>query len=727
MRSIPSALNTHIQNEVISLAKIIKITRADNVVVRLTTHDRDLTVGGDLYRSDIGFSISALQSTDTLAVDNAELTLGLDETILKAADFQFGLYDRAQFEYALVNWEEPGDGKIDMKRGEFGDITVVNETQVTVQLRGLTQALQRSVVEKYSPTCRVNLGGAKCGVVNSPLRIRRNRQKVKTWDWFLVPIANITPYVGTNLGFETDGVVANGQSGISNWSYGSGSFWKVENDFTAGAGTYYLEGGNDSGGSSTGAEFSLFQTITTADLGMNPTDVDAGSLSVDLSALIAGTSNLVENPGRVSIEQFDTDGNSLKLEYSDYITPEYQVWEGIGVAAFVVPGCRSIKFSVHARKNNGTSATVAFDTIGIRFWTNTLATFGSRVFRSVRIPTFAGSERITNGNSSFESGLVANSTLGIPGWFYGTGAYWRTVASANAGAVLPHDGAVMLQGGDNGTTNPDQVYRLSQTFNIPGSPTAENIDAGWYYVRVTSWYAKLDAASDARMVVEFYDEDDVLITTWDTGYDTAGSIETWRQFDLNGKVPSGAVRVEYALYARSGSGSAANVVFDDVRAYSMVTAYEQSVDAPYGKLASAEPTFDFDTDDYTLDGEALVQCRPLVFDFGTVTGVTDKRTFAVSAINQTAALMYSGKITWLSGNNAGKTSFVRIWDNTSKTARLYAEVQNAIQTGDKFVYAIGCDKTIGRCADTFGNAHNFRGEPYLPGPAKVIEFVTAGT
>ena len=43
-----------------------------------------------------------------------------------------------------------------------------------------------------------------------------------------------------------------------------------------------------------------------------------------------------------------------------------------------------------------------------------------------------------------------------------------------------------------------------------------------------------------------------------------------------------------------------------------------------------------------------------------------------------------------------------------------------------FVYAIGCDKTIARCADTFGNAHNFRGEPYLPGPARVVEFLTTG-
>lgn len=726
MRSIPAALQTHLAGEVISLAKIIKITRTDNVVVRLTTHDRDLVVGGDTYRSDVGFNISALQSTDNLSVDNAEMEVGLDEVLLTADDFRFGLYDRAQFEYSLVSWENTSDGVIAMKRGEFGDITLQDDVSVKIQLRGLTQALQRSVVEKYSPTCRVNLGGLKCGVVNTPLRIRRNRQKVKTWDWFLVPSANITPYSGTNFGFEADGLVANGTSGISSWTYGAGSYWQVDDAFTAGAGTYYLEGGDDGAGASTGTEFSLYQTITTASLGMVDGDIDDGDLTIDMAVLIAGTSNSVENPGRVSIEQFDANGNSLKLEYSEYVTPDYQTWEGIGLAAFVVPTCRSIRFGLHARKNNGNSATVAFDVVDVRFWTNELTTFGSRVFRTVRIPSLGVADTIRTANDSFESGLVANGTTGIPGWTYGAGSYWQTVASANAGAVLPHDGVIMLQGGDNGTTNPDQVYELSQTYSWEDTTTAQNVTDGWYFFRMTAWYAKLDADSDARMTVEFMDVDDNVVATLDTGYDTAGTIEEWRQFDLSARVPTLAVKAKYTLWARSGAGSAANVVFDEVEGFFMVTAYEQVADASYGRLASSEPTYDYDLQDYTVDGEALVQCRPVVFDFTTVTGVTDKRTFAASAINQTAALMYSGKITWLSGDNAGRTSFVRIWDNTGKVARLYAEVQHTIQVGDKFVFAVGCDKTANRCFETFGNMHNFRGEPFLPGPARVIEFLTSG-
>ena len=39
----------------------------------------------------------------------------------------------------------------------------------------------------------------------------------------------------------------------------------------------------------------------------------------------------------------------------------------------------------------------------------------------------------------------------------------------------------------------------------------------------------------------------------------------------------------------------------------------------------------------------------------------------------------------------------------------------AIGAGDLFVAVAGCDKTINTCCNTFSNAANFRGEPYVPG------------
>ena len=226
-------------------------------------------------------------------------------------------------------------------------------------------------------------------------------------------------------------------------------------------------------------------------------------------------------------------------------------------------------------------------------------------------------------------------------------------------------------------------------------PTAQNVTDGWYVV-------DLRFAAPANFDIVFLDDSGTLSTVSFVGQ-TRGIA----------RLPTTTTRIRY--------DSASTIT----AAYLFATAYESEVDAEYGQLATSLPTYDYDLQDYTVDGDAIVQARAVVFDFTTVTDTVDTRTFEATGINQTAALAYSGKIVWISGANAGMTSFIRIWDNSTKLVKMYTPLRGDIAIGDKFVYAIGCDKTIARCADTFGNAHNFRGEPYLPGPTRVIEFMTS--
>jgi hypothetical protein len=148
-------------------------------------------------------------------------------------------------------------------------------------------------------------------VPNIPTRVRRRKQKVKTYDWFLVPDTNITAITLSNAGFESDGAVANGTSGITGWTHGYGSYWAVANAFTADTGTYYLAGGNDGGGSGTGAEMYLYKTVTTTDAGFVNANVDTGDYTLDFSGVMAGTVDGSLNPGYLSIELIDTNGETL--------------------------------------------------------------------------------------------------------------------------------------------------------------------------------------------------------------------------------------------------------------------------------------------------------------------------------------------------------------------------------------------------------------------------------
>jgi hypothetical protein len=257
--------------------------------------------------------------------------------------------------------------------------------------------------------------------------------------------------------------------------------------------------------------------------------------------------------------------------------------------------------------------------------------------------------------------------------------------------------------------------------------TAANVTAGWYYAEVQAQVALIAAGSTARLLLECRDAGGTVLASFDTGFFTP-TLLAWELVQAYIRVPSSTATIRGHLFARSPSGSSnARVAFDSLRLVCFPTAYEHDSDSEYGNLDRTQPVYNLTTNDYTVDGEVIVQAKVPVFAYGVVSSASDKRIFTASAISETAALFYSGKITWLSGNNAGRTSYVRIWDNTTKIAKLYDALPNLIQAGDKFVYAKGCDKTIDRCADTFGNAHNFRGEPYLPGPSKVIEFLTATT
>lgn len=731
MRNIPAALQTILLNEVISLAKCLKITKSDGSVVRLTQHDLDLNVGGDVYFAGIPLDISAIASTDTLSVDNAEIKVGLDDArnIIVTTEFEDGLYDKAPFELFLTNWEDTTMGVIYLKRGELGDITFVDKTMVQIQLRGLTQSLQRAVVEKYSPTCRVNLGGVKCGAVNSPTRIRRPYQKVKTFDWFLIPTANVTDAVVTNSGFESDGAVANGTSGITGWTYAPGSYWKTNNAISLLEGSYYLEGGNDGLGSGTGTTFTLYKTVTTAALGMSNGNVDAGDFSIDFSSLIAATNVSFNNTGRVFIEQLDTNGRTLKLESTAWITPDFDDWQGIGVTSFVVPGTRSIKYGFQARKSEGASATVAFDMSHLRFWLNQMDTWNGAVFRTMRIPTLDGFERKNPANPSFEiGGAHPNGTSGITSWTYGAGSYWLTEPSDTG--FVPIDGGFILRGGDNATTTPHQVYSLSQIIPIVtgGTPyTPDDITNGWYAGLFRIDVGLTDNTASVRITLEFLNAANASLVTYDTGYRTGFGIGAWQELDISGVAVTGTTKARVTIYTKSGAATSnAGAVFDNAEFHWLVTAYAKNPSDPeYAHLGppAVEADYLYTFNAYTFDSTVIVQARTPIFNYAAVTSTVDNRTFHATAISQDAAKMYSGKITWLSGNNAGKTSFVRIWDDTGKQAKLYAELRADIQVGDKFIWARGCDKTLPSCFD-IGNVTNMRAEPYLPGPTKVIEFMT---
>lgn len=75
--------------------------------------------------------------------------------------------------------------------------------------------------------------------------------------------------------------------------------------------------------------------------------------------------------------------------------------------------------------------------------------------------------------------------------------------------------------------------------------------------------------------------------------------------------------------------------------------------------------------------------------------------------------MLMGRLRYQRGANCGLSS--RVLSVDGSTVRLREPPSGSLEKGDAIELHEGCDKRFSTCAERFGNASNFRGEPHLPG------------
>ena len=163
MKSASTQLAAHIAGETTSLATCWKVTRKDGAVFGFTDFDRDLTIDGVIYQARTGYTRSAVQTVSDLSVDNLDIESAFDSEAITAPDLRSGFWDNAEVLIFLVNWNALSQGKIILKRGTIGQVEM-KDSFFKAELRGLTQALSQQIGELYTPTCRADLGDARCKV-----------------------------------------------------------------------------------------------------------------------------------------------------------------------------------------------------------------------------------------------------------------------------------------------------------------------------------------------------------------------------------------------------------------------------------------------------------------------------------------------------------------------------------------------------------------------------------
>lgn len=159
MKVIPIALAAHIASPWHQLALLFEVTRVtDAAVFRWTSHQRDITYGGNIFSASPGIDFTGIVTSAGLAVDNLEFRILYDGGVIDRAEVLAGLWDGAQWGASLVNWSAPADGLIPLLAGTFGRITVGGNGGYVVELRSKKQPLQRVIGVQASRTCRYRFG-----------------------------------------------------------------------------------------------------------------------------------------------------------------------------------------------------------------------------------------------------------------------------------------------------------------------------------------------------------------------------------------------------------------------------------------------------------------------------------------------------------------------------------------------------------------------------------------
>lgn len=155
----------HLANSPTSLCVNWRVQRRDGVVFGFTSHTRDLRFdsgrGTELYRASMGMTPSGISVSETLQVDNMEVQAFFEDDAITDRDLMAGLFDDAEVEIFLLNYNDLSMGRLMGPVGHFGKV-VRKEGSFIAEIRALSQKLSNNILDVTSELCRHSFGDDGC-------------------------------------------------------------------------------------------------------------------------------------------------------------------------------------------------------------------------------------------------------------------------------------------------------------------------------------------------------------------------------------------------------------------------------------------------------------------------------------------------------------------------------------------------------------------------------------
>ena len=162
MKSLPPALQAHLDSGATTLAWCWRLTRHDGTRLGFTDHDRDLAFDATTFAAATGFTATEIKDAVGLSVDNLEVESALHADSLNEDDLAAGLFDDAGIEIWRVNWQDTGQRAL-MRSGSLGEVRRSGPA-FAAEVRGLAHYLQQPKGRLLQYGCDAELGDARCTV-----------------------------------------------------------------------------------------------------------------------------------------------------------------------------------------------------------------------------------------------------------------------------------------------------------------------------------------------------------------------------------------------------------------------------------------------------------------------------------------------------------------------------------------------------------------------------------
>ena len=151
------------EGELTALAFCWTIARRDGAGLALTSHDRDLLIGGRQFHAQPGMVPAAIERQLGIGEANGEIAGAIASAALTEEDLSAGRWDGAQIRLTGVDWTNPDAAQVLLMEGELAEIET-DGAAFRAGLRGASAALSRSVCPETSSECRANLGDHQCRI-----------------------------------------------------------------------------------------------------------------------------------------------------------------------------------------------------------------------------------------------------------------------------------------------------------------------------------------------------------------------------------------------------------------------------------------------------------------------------------------------------------------------------------------------------------------------------------